>query len=76
MLILGVAISVLSAQVVLVAKFVDAYKSGASLCHQLIMGQGKTTVIAPILAIMIADTQRLVVSVVPQHLLPSARGGG
>ena len=35
--------------------------------------QGKTTVIAPLLALMIADGQRLVISIVPPHLLPSAR---
>ena len=44
-----------------------------SLCHQLIMGQGKTTVIAPLLALMIADGTSLVLSIVPPHLLPSAR---
>jgi len=30
-------------QVRLVDKFVRAYKEGKSLCHQLIMGAGKTT---------------------------------
>ena len=37
------------------------------------MGQGKTTVIAPLLALMIADGHQLVISIVPPHLLPSAR---
>ena len=51
----------------------DAQRRGESLCHQLIMGQGKTTVIAPLLALMIADGNSLVISIVPPHLLPSAR---
>eukprot|EP00965_Chrysotila_dentata_P207270 6184009-Pleurochrysis_carterae.AAC.4 len=38
------------------------------------MGQGKTTVIAPLLSLIIADGAHLVVNVVPIHLLPSARG--
>ena len=62
------------AQVSLLRKFLDAQAAGRSLCHQLIMGQGKTTVIAPMLAIMLADGERFVVSVVPPHLLPSAQG--
>ena len=56
-------------QVALLKRFSEAYSQGRSLCHQLIMGQGKTTVIAPLLSIMIADGDRLVVSVVPLHLL-------
>ena len=61
------------AQIELVEKFIGAHRKEQSLCHQLIMGQGKTTVIAPLLALMIADGQRLVISIVPPHLLPSAR---
>jgi hypothetical protein len=59
--------------VVLLRRFLSAFRREQSLCHQLIMGQGKTTVIAPLLALMIADGQRLVISIVPPHLLPSAR---
>ena len=61
------------AQVSLIQTFIEAHRRGESLCHQLIMGQGKTTVIAPLLALMIADGTSLVLSIVPPHLLPSAR---
>ena len=61
------------AQVALLGRFLDARRRGSSLCHQLIMGQGKTTVIAPLLGIMIADGNVVVISIVPPHLLPSAR---
>ena len=61
------------AQVVLLHRFLEAHARNRSLCHQLIMGQGKTTVIAPLLALMIADGAQLVISIVPPHLLPSAR---
>lgn len=50
-------------QVALVERFVEAYKSGGSLCHQLIMGAGKTTVIAPLLALILGSPSRLVVQV-------------
>ena len=58
----------LGAQVALLHRFVAARREKRSLCHQLIMGQGKTTVIAPLLALMIADGHRLVISIVPPHL--------
>ena len=61
------------AQVALLHRFVAARRENRSLCHQLIMGQGKTTVIAPLLAIMLADRTHLVISVVPMPLMPSAR---
>ena len=44
-----------------------------SLCHQLLMGAGKTTVIAPLLTLMLADGQRLVTLVVPASLLHFSR---
>jgi hypothetical protein len=62
-----------SAQVALLHRFVAARRENRSLCHQLIMGQGKTTVVAPLLAIMLADRKHLVISVVPPPLMPSAR---
>ena len=45
------------AQVTLVERFVAAQREGRSLCHQLIMGAGKTTVVArrcvpPLIAIL------------------------
>ena len=44
-----------------------------SLCHQLLMGAGKTTVIAPLLTLMLADGNRLVMLVVPASLLHFSR---
>lgn len=44
-----------------------------STVKQLIMGMGKTTVIGPLLALMLADGQRIVAEVVPPALLDSAR---
>jgi hypothetical protein len=40
---------------------------------QMIMGAGKTTVIAPILALMLADGESLVFNVMPAALLEQAR---
>jgi hypothetical protein len=50
-------------QIRLVRRFVQAFESGGSLCHQLIMGAGKTTVIAPLLALILGSPNRLVVQV-------------
>jgi hypothetical protein len=51
------------AQIRLVRSFVAAVDNGESLCHQLIMGAGKTTVIAPLLALILGSPKRLVVQV-------------
>ena len=37
------------------------------------MGAGKTTVIAPLLALILANSQNLVIQVVPAALLPMSR---
>ena len=50
-------------QIRLVRRFVRAFENGDSLCHQLIMGAGKTTVIAPLLALILGSPKRLVVQV-------------
>ena len=42
------------AQVDLVNKFVDAMKNDSSMCHQMIMGAGKTTVVGPLLSLILA----------------------
>jgi len=63
-----------ASQVKLVGKFVQAHKQGRSLCHQLIMGAGKTTVIAPLLAMVLASSDTAVVQVVPASLLEMTRG--
>ena len=57
-------------QVQLVRTFVDAVREGRSLCHQMLMGAGKTTVVGPLLALLLADGDSLVMSAVPTALLP------
>ena len=44
-----------------------------SMVHQMIMGAGKTTVIGPIMALMLADSKSLVTQVVPTALLDMSR---
>ncbi|KAK3257719.1 hypothetical protein CYMTET_33206, partial [Cymbomonas tetramitiformis] len=60
-------------QVRLVHKFYDAFMGGGSMCHQLIMGAGKTTVVAPLLALLLGDGATCVFQVVPQALLHVSR---
>ena len=60
-------------QVEIVDDFIQTLKNGKSKVKQMIMGQGKTTVVAPILALMLADGRSLVLSVVPQALLEMSR---
>ncbi|KAF7457140.1 EF hand family protein [Cryptosporidium felis] len=62
-----------SDQVQLIHKLYDAAVSGRSVCHQMIMGAGKTTVISPLLSLLLGDSRRLVVQVVPQALLEFTR---
>lgn len=61
-------------QVILVNKFMDALRRDQSMCHQMIMGAGKTTVVTPLLALMLADGKSLVTQVVPHALLDFSRG--
>eukprot|EP00750_Incisomonas_marina_P014138 INCI17609.11.p1 GENE.INCI17609.11~~INCI17609.11.p1 ORF type:complete len:5029 (+),score=1065.32 INCI17609.11:298-15384(+) len=60
-------------QVVIVDNFMDTLAVGRSKVKQMIMGQGKTTVVAPMLALMLADGNSLVLSVVPPALLEMSR---
>jgi len=60
-------------QVILVNRFMDALRNNRSMCHQMIMGAGKTTVVAPLLALMLADGNALVTQVVPHALLEMSR---
>ncbi|KAH0483650.1 MAG: uncharacterized protein KVP18_004957 [Porospora cf. gigantea A] len=60
-------------QVELISKFVAAVKEGRSVCHQMIMGAGKTTVVGPLLALLLADGNRLVTQVCPHSLLEFTR---
>ena len=62
------------AQVILVRKFMGALNNNRSMCHQMIMGAGKTTVVAPLLALILADGKSLVTSVMPHALLEMTRG--
>ena len=59
-----------NSQIKLVRRFIDAYHQGGSLCHQLIMGAGKTTVIAPMLALILGSPNQLVVQVCIENHLP------
>jgi hypothetical protein len=61
-------------QVELVNQFATAAKAGVSSVRQMIMGAGKTTVIAPILALMLADGNSLVFNVMPAALLEQSLG--
>ena len=60
-------------QVEIVNDFVGHMKAGSSKVKQMIMGAGKTTVVAPLLALMLADGKSLVLSVVPKALLEMSR---
>ena len=42
---------------------------GSGTCRQMLMGAGKTTVIAPMLALLLSSSSRLLVQVVPEPLL-------
>jgi hypothetical protein len=57
------------AQVGLIRQFRDdCIQGGSSRCHQMLMGAGKTTVVGPLLALMLGDGKRLVTQVVPRAL--------
>mgnify|MGYP002825100334 len=43
----------------LLRKLVPGARAGRSLCHQMLMGEGKTTVISPLLALLLADGSQL-----------------
>jgi superfamily II DNA or RNA helicase len=62
-------------QVQLVQEFMSAFADPArgSTCQQLIMGAGKTTVVCPLIALMLADGARLAMQVVPRALLEFSR---
>ena len=60
-------------QVKTVRNFVATLGAGGSKVKQMIMGAGKTTVVAPLLALMLADGDSLVLSVVPKALLEMSR---
>ncbi|AIO00701.1 hypothetical protein LPMP_311130 [Leishmania panamensis] len=61
-------------QVEMVKWFVENIRHGQSRVQQMIMGQGKTTVVGPLLALILADGQQLVTQVMPTALLEQTRG--
>jgi hypothetical protein len=60
-------------QIDLMNTFLESYERGESLVHQMIMGAGKTTVIGPLLSLLLADGKSLVTMVVPAALLEQSR---
>ena len=61
------------AQVALVREFVSSLRSGQPLVKQMLMGGGKTTVVGPLLTLLLADTDTLVVQTMPPSLLEQSR---
>lgn len=57
----------------MVREFMDSMNQGKSMVKQMIMGQGKTTVVGPLLALMLGDNRSLVCQVVPPALLEFSR---
>ena len=60
-------------QVTIVNNLIANLHVNTSKVKQMIMGAGKTTVVAPLLALMLADGQSLVLSVVPTALVEMSR---
>ncbi|CAK0867309.1 unnamed protein product [Prorocentrum cordatum] len=60
-------------QVEMVQEFLNTIRGNSSAVKQMIMGQGKTTVVTPLLALVLADTTQLVCVIVPQALLEFSR---
>jgi thiol-disulfide isomerase/thioredoxin len=60
-------------QVEMVRWFVQNARDGISRVQQMIMGQGKTTVVGPLLALILADGATLVTQVMPTALLDQSR---
>ena len=61
-------------QVNLVHKLLGEVEAGRSVCHQMIMGAGKTTVVGPLLSMLLANATTLVFEVVPSALLDFSAG--
>jgi hypothetical protein len=61
-------------QVQLVTKLLAEMEAGHSVCHQMIMGAGKTTVVGPLLAMLLANSSTLMIEVVPPALLDFSVG--
>ena len=61
-------------RVELVGQFKGAIADGSSRCHQMLMGAGKTTVVGPLLALLLGDGEHLVLQVVPRALFEFSCG--
>jgi len=61
-------------QVEMCQDIIGATNAGRSVVHQMIMGAGKTTIIAPLCCVILADGTRLVMMVSPAPLLPMCTG--
>eukprot|EP00755_Sulcionema_specki_P005608 Sspe_Gene.33212::Locus_16237_Transcript_1_1_Confidence_1.000_Length_12018::g.33212::m.33212 len=61
-------------QVEMVGNFVRSLRARKSHVKQMIMGAGKTTVVGPLVALMSADGETLLMQVVPPSLLDFSRG--
>jgi hypothetical protein len=60
-------------QVEMVRDYISDLRQGKSSVKQMIMGAGKTTVVCPLLTLMLSDGESLVVQVVPPALLEFSR---
>ncbi|EKU21651.1 nxn protein, partial [Nannochloropsis gaditana CCMP526] len=60
-------------QVEMVTWFQASLEQGVSRVQQMIMGAGKTTVVGPLLTLLLADGQQLVTQVMPTALLEQTR---
>jgi len=60
-------------QVDIMNTFKEGIAKQKSVCHQMIMGAGKTTTIAPLLVLFLADGERLVTACMPHELLEMSR---
>ena len=61
-------------QVELLLQFMGAVESGGSLVQQLLMGQGKTQVLCPLLVLLLGDGRTLTTLVTPAELVPQLVG--
>nr|CCA25882.1 hypothetical protein ALNC14_120260 [Albugo laibachii Nc14] len=60
-------------QVEMIESFVKSLSAGQSRVQQMIMGAGKTTVVGPLLTLILASRDQLVIHVMPSALLEQTR---
>ena len=54
-------------------EFVEAVRSGTPLVKQMLMGGGKSTVVGPLLSLLLGDGHTLVVQLMPPALLEQSK---